>query len=310
MKSDLDHLPPQKQWELDHIKDVVFAEFDKAMGAHRLTAESADWRRHGRIQWIILFGSYARGDWVDEPQTTKGYKSDYDLLIIVSHKEILELTNLWFEIDEHLMRDKRIKTPVTFILETRDSINSALAQGQYFFNDIRKQGVALHQLPNARLKEPAPLTTQEAYDKAQEYFDIWLKNAKTSMKVARFCVSEGDLNEAAFNFHQATERIYNALLLTLTSYCPPTHNLKALRSLSEDLDRSLVDIWPRAGRRDQAAFNKLVNAYVKARYSKHYVITAEELHWLDARITPLHDQIETLCRSHLSALAKKAGAAG
>lgn len=301
MKSKLDHLPPRKQWELGRIKDVIFEEFDKAM-----RGGNAGWRRQGRIQWVILFGSYARGDWVDEPQTTKGYKSDYDLLIIVSHREILDLTNLWFEIEERFLRDKRIATPVTFILETRDTVNNALAKGQYFFTDIRKQGIALHHIPNARLSRPIPLTDREAYETAREYFDFWLKNAKTSMKGAGFFMKEGDLNKAAFELHQAVEGIYNALLLTLTGYCPPTHNLKALRSLAEDQDRNLITVWPREGRKDQAAFNKLVNAYVKARYSKHYTITKDELRWLDTRVRILQDKVEDACRHHLNALAQKA----
>tara|TARA_R110002073_G_scaffold13035_1_gene56057 strand:- start:1218 stop:2129 length:912 start_codon:yes stop_codon:yes gene_type:complete len=301
MKTDLDHLPPKKQWELEHIKDIIFEEFDKIV-----QGGTAAWRAKGRIEWVILFGSYARGDWVDEPQTTKGYKSDYDLLIIVNDRQLLELTNLWFEIEERFLRDKRLKTPVTFILETRANLNDALARGQYFFNDIRQQGIALHQTPNARLSQPKALSAAEALTTAQDYCDIWLKNAKTSLKVAHFCQQEGDLNKAAFEYHQAVEGIYNALLLTLTGYCPPTHNLKALRSLAEDIDRRLVEAWPREGRKDQTAFNKLVNAYVKARYSKHYTITEDELHWLESRIAPLQATVEEICRHHLTELATAA----
>ena len=30
---------------------------------------------------VVLFGSHARGDWVEDPET--GYRSDYDLLVVV-----------------------------------------------------------------------------------------------------------------------------------------------------------------------------------------------------------------------------------
>lgn len=39
----------------------------------------------------------------------------------------------------------------------------------------------------------------------------------------------------------------------------------------------LVDAWPRDSRRDRAMFEKLKDAYVKARHSKHYRISDEEL---------------------------------
>jgi predicted nucleotidyltransferase len=49
-------------------------------------ARHQEWKKKGRILKIILYGSYARGGWVDEPHTAKGYQSDFDLLIIVSDK--------------------------------------------------------------------------------------------------------------------------------------------------------------------------------------------------------------------------------
>jgi len=267
-----------------------------------------EWRRMGHMQHIILFGSYARGDWVDEPHTTKGYKSDYDLLIIVSHKKIIEMTTLWDDLENRLLRDKAIETPVTFILETLQDVNDALSKGQYFFTDIRQQGIALHEKPNKRLVEPKPLTVQEEYETAKEHFEIWTKNAQVAMKGARFFMEEGDLNEAAFNLHQSTERIYSALLLTLTNYSPPTHRLKSLRGFAEGLDKRLIDVWPNDTKDRRAMFNKLAEAYVKARYSKHYTITEETLSWLSDRIEHLHKFVNQICTEHLRKLEAEAKA--
>lgn len=79
MRSGLDHLPPQKQRELERVVQIIFEEFEDA-----LALATQDWKRKGRIAKIILYGSYARGGWVDEPHTAKGYQSDYDLLIVVT----------------------------------------------------------------------------------------------------------------------------------------------------------------------------------------------------------------------------------
>ncbi len=71
MKTSLDHLPPAKQRELEHIKSVFMREFEAA-----IAGGTQPWRRNGKILKLILFGSFSRTDWVDEPQN--GYQSDCD----------------------------------------------------------------------------------------------------------------------------------------------------------------------------------------------------------------------------------------
>ena len=76
MRTDLDHLPANKQRELERVKQIIFEEF-----ADSIALATMNWKKKGRIDKIILYGSYARGGWVDEPHTAKGYRSDFDLLI-------------------------------------------------------------------------------------------------------------------------------------------------------------------------------------------------------------------------------------
>src|SRR3546814_4659662 len=64
---------------------------------------------------IILYGSYARGGWVDEPHTAKGYQSDFDLLIIVNDDRLTDRVEYWSKLDERLIRElsltKTLRTP-------------------------------------------------------------------------------------------------------------------------------------------------------------------------------------------------------
>jgi len=77
MRDTLDHLPAAKQRELAHVVRVLFEEFAEA------TARATQaWKKKGRILKVVLYGSYARGDWVDDP--IGGYQSDYDILVVVS----------------------------------------------------------------------------------------------------------------------------------------------------------------------------------------------------------------------------------
>jgi uncharacterized protein len=90
------------------------------------------------------------------------------------------------------------------------------------------------------------------------------------------------------------------LLLTFTLYNPASHNLNFLRPRAEDLDRRLADAWPSATRIERRRFELIRRAYVEARHSPHYKITAEELAWAAERIGILRDLVRSACEAHLA----------
>jgi len=111
--------------------------------------------------------------------------------------------------------------------------------------------------------------------------------------------SNGVYRDSAFMLHQATERAYHGLLLVLTLYSPKSHKLNFLRSQAEQLDARLVAAWPRGTKFEQRCFELLRRAYVDARYSPHYKITAEELAWLEERVTVLQELVKAICEDRL-----------
>ncbi|MBY8829633.1 HEPN domain-containing protein, partial [Hephaestia mangrovi] len=285
MRTDLDHLPPAKQRELERVVEILFEEFEDA------TKLATGKRKAGRILKLILFGSYARGGWVDEPHTEKGYQSDYDLLIIVNQTELTDRATYWYRADERLMREmtitRTLRTPVNFIVHTLQEVNDALAHGRFFFMDIARDGVALYQADDKPLHSPRPKTPEQALEMAREYFEEWFPSAAAYADGAKFYVEKNRPKEAAFQLHQAVERLYHCVLLVSTFYTPHVHNIGFLRKQADKLDARLVHVWPRTTRQDRARFEKLKDAYVKARYSKHYRITEEELTWLGERVEEL-----------------------
>ncbi|WP_438270210.1 HEPN domain-containing protein [Rhizobium mongolense] len=120
-------------------------------------------------------------------------------------------------------------------------------------------------------------------------------------------MNKANLPLATFMLHQAVETAYSCLLLTLTNYSPPSHNLKFLRGLAEDQDRRLIDAWPRDQHRYTAWYNILNEAYVKARYSKHFAVTEEALAWLLERTEHLHRLVEAICKERLAELEQASG---
>ena len=84
MKKSLAHLPKRKRDELQRIVEVI---------RHKV----AD------LHMLILFGSHARGDWVEDVYTeghiTYEYLSDFDLLAIVGANRTANSTNIWHRLD-------------------------------------------------------------------------------------------------------------------------------------------------------------------------------------------------------------------
>jgi predicted nucleotidyltransferase/HEPN domain-containing protein len=305
MRTELDHLPPAKQRDLERVIQILFEEFEDAHGT-----PTGEKRKLGRILKVILYGSFARGGWVDEPHTAKGYQSDFDLLVIVNQKELTDRVAYWEKAEARLIRElsitKTLHTPVNFIVHSLQEVNDGLAHGRYFFMDIARDGIALYEEDAAPLHEPKPKTPAQAYEMAKEYFEEWYPTAASFRRNAGYAERDGDFKLGAFLLHQATERLYHCVLLVLTFYTPHVHNLAFLRTQAERLDRRLCDIWPTGNRRERAMFEKLKDAYVKARYSKHYRITEEELAWLGTQVEELGRVVHTVCTERLAALEEAA----
>jgi uncharacterized protein len=305
MRTDLYHLPHGKQRELQRVTEILFEEFTDAM-----KSASSPKKKEGRILKIVLFGSYARGSWVDEPHTAKGYLSDYDLLIVVNQQSVVDFATYWYRAEDRIMRETGIRTPVNFIVHTMDEVNSALAQGQYFFTDIIREGIALYDLKGStQFITPQPQTAEEVLTTAQKHYDFWMPLAQHSLKLSRDSIQDQVLRDAAFLLHQAVERAYTCLLLVETNYSPSTHSIKFLRSLAEQIAPDLIAVWPRETKHDRRLFELLKRAYVDARYSVHYTITIEELNWLAERAEVLRALVEKRSRGRIELLRAAALAA-
>ncbi len=202
------------------------------------------------------------------------------------------------------MRDyvvtKRLATQASFIVHSLTDVNKQLKHGRYFFTDIVRDGIALYEAPDHPFATPEPLSEEAARTEAQGYFDKWFPSAEAFLASAEFLLKRGNHNEAAFNLHQAAERLYHCFLLVHRLYSPKSHKLNFLRNLCEELEGSLAAAWPRDSRFSQRCFELLRRAYVDARYSPHYKITPEELDWLIERVGVLRDLIQRACSVRLA----------
>lgn len=184
-----------------------------------------------------------------------------------------------------------------------------MGEGRYFFRDIQRDGILLFEEPGHPLTDAKTLTSPEALEQTRDYFEQWFASASNFQSLASDAVAKQMNNEAAFLLHQATERLYHCVFLVQTLYSPKTHNLNRLRALTEQLEPELRSVWPTDDRLHKRAYNLLREAYIKARYSRDYEISTDELSWLCGRVTVLQGLVRETSLARIAALEGRQSAA-
>ncbi len=294
MRKDYDHLTGAQRRQLERAVVILREEFAKAI-------KGKAWERskEGRILKIILYGSMARGKPVRDLGT--GYRSDFDLLVVVSHAELAD-DDWWYGAKDGLDLEASlgaVRYPYNLVVHDLADVNDQLHRGRPFFVDVNRDGIILYEYDTKELAKPGNLSDAEKLEEAKGHFEQWFDASTRRLRGAKFYISDNSPRQAAFDLHQAVESAYHCTLLTLTLYSPKLHNIKPLRSWSESLDPRLIEAWPRKTRSDRRAFNHIQRAYVEARYSKHYRITKELLAEATASVEALQGIVKAVCEERL-----------
>jgi len=253
-------------------------------------------------QMLILFGSYARNQWVEDTYVEDGvtyeYKSDYDILVIVKSVKIANSYDLWRKVKKSI-RAFPIKTWTNIIVHTIEYVNTHLEKGHYFFTDIKKEGRILYDSGSfelAREKEHRPADRKHT---AQEHYEHWIQNAKDSYLGYELFLEKSKFKKAAFELHQAAEALYTTIELVFTNYKPKSHDLEDWSHRAGGHNPAFITIFPQTTEEQKECFDLLNRAYVDARYKKEYKITKKQLEYLAQRIKKLHEVTERICKAKI-----------
>ncbi|MCF0065756.1 HEPN domain-containing protein [Dyadobacter chenwenxiniae] len=283
MKTSLSHLPQNKQDELKEITQIIIEKVPAEM--------------------IILFGSYARGDWVEDYQEKYEYVSDFDILIVTKDKNSAKQVKKSRELDEELMADDEI-TRTSIIYHSIGFVNDKIERNYYFFVDILKEGIMLFDSGKFSLSEPKNLNPEQRVEKATEQFEHWFESANHFFEAFEFFFQKGEnkityYNNAAFELHQATERFYAAILLVFTDYKPRIHDIEILGQHVIKQHAEFATVFPMSTEEEKRLFVLLKKAYIDARYNRNYKIEKAELEYLGSRVALLRDLTERICRERI-----------
>ncbi len=283
MKKTPAHLPDDKQNELKRIVSVV-----------RDRCED--------VEMIVLFGSYARGDYKEEadlkPERKSGHKSDYDILVVTGEKKTAIDTGLWQTVAKEC-DNAGLSTHVRIVAHDIQELNIKLAEGQYFYSDVIEEGCLLHDSGRFKLAGKRKLKPEEEKRIAQDYFDHWFERATGFWGYYEFDIQRKQYALAAFQLHQATESAFKTICLVFTHYNPNEHLLGLLCDMAAEHDAALSGIFPKETREERRRFESLDYAYIGARYDPDYRISKEDLEYLSARVKHLLDLTEKICKAKI-----------
>jgi predicted nucleotidyltransferase/HEPN domain-containing protein len=278
MKKSLAHLPKHKRDELKRVTEIILDECSTVL-------------------MIVLFGSHARGDWVEDRHIEDGtlheYMSDFDILVIVRSNRIVNSTDTWRRAEARARR--LAPTWTNLIVESIETVNNALVRGQYFFSDIKKEGILLYDTGEFKLARPRKLDPRERRGNAKANFNQWYTSAKDFYGQFEYAFRKRKYKVAAFELHQATERFYDAVLLVFTNYRPRLHDLEKLSHMAAGHDPAFMTVFPQATPEEKECFELLRRAYVEARYNPGYQITKAQLEYLAGRVRKLQRLTKEIC---------------
>jgi HEPN domain-containing protein len=240
---------------------------------------------------IILFGLHAGTSGTSHHTDLHPTLKFYDLLVIVGDTGARE----GFEIQDIIESSCKPLAPTTVIVHDIEYVNSRLQEGNFFFYEIHQNGVLLYDAKTSPLARPSTPNLDYVWSLANYEFTQWSRQARVFYEAALFAKQLHHNRISIFLLHQATEQMYQAIILTHTGFKPTTHNIDKLRRYTIRLSIDLALIFPKDSAEETRLFNLLVASYIGGRYKTDFSVSDEDLGLLISRAEQLISTGEKLC---------------
>ena len=288
MKDSIAYLPKDKQEDLNFLVNEIL-------------------KRLPQAEFIILYGSYARGNYVrrsiriEDGGIPTVKISDYDIYVITSGINSKKAETVLDNVEDIFFAGKDFDrdTPVQFINDDIKIVNKYLEEGRYFYTQIKQEGIVLYNSGKYKLARRRKLNYAEIKEQAQEYFDEKLNEANEFLVDTINAFNRGNYKRASFYLHQACENYYYAIRLTYTLRNNKQHNLSKLSSSVRSYSEDLKTVFPQDTLEEKRLFTLLKAAYVDARYNPYFVVTKEDIDQLTPKVELLRDITKRICKSKI-----------
>ncbi len=287
MNASIAHLPEKNQ---EDLKIIVATILEEVLN----------------VEMIILFGSYARGNQVAfdrqmEYGISTSYRSDYDILVIASRIKnepvfAKKLNGVGAIFKEKAKSDIRLE----IVYKTVEKVVDFLEKGDFFYSEIRREGIALYDTGSFILPEPRDPEMIELERQVKDFFQDFFHKGERFLKTAReFDYPDGEYKMASFHLHQACESFFYAISLTFNQYKPKEHDIRMLIDFNKRYSQEIVKIFPRETAKNEHLFELLRASYVQSRYNKEFVVHKEDVEVLMKWIERFRDLTFDICERKL-----------
>lgn len=289
MKKSIAYLPKSNQKALSSIVEAIKT-------------------RVRQTEMIILFGSYARNDYVvyDEKYEfgkIQTYISDYDILVVtsgisdgVAMKALDNIEDYYYSKAE----DPDRQPPLQFIAIDVKKLNKELSDGRYFFTQIKQEGVVLYDSGRFSLSRRRKLNYSEIKQQAEEYYNDKFGAGNEFLHTAELIIKEKYYIRASFMLHQACENYFYAIRLVFTLQSNKQHNLSKLLNSVKRYSPDLIRVFPQDTPEEIRLFNLIKAAYVNGRYDPDFVVTKEDIEALLPKVEALKEITARICAERIA----------
>lgn len=297
MKKSLNYLPVHKRRDLRQLVALIREEVPE-------------------VVMVILYGSYARGTYVDYDQRIEyGVKtyfmSDYDLLLVTERRMGNDEQTAYARILRRFYTNRawEISTRPQFINESIGELNKALDKSRYFYTDIKREGVMLYDSGKYTLARRRRLDFAEIGEMAKEYFEDKFPFANRFFENSKRDVLDRELRMSVFNLHQAAENYLRTIPMVFTLYGYKEHDLASLMNQCKKHTLEIYRAFPQDTDEECRLFKLLQDAYVQARYNKHFAVTKEDIDALLPKVELLKQLVGKVCRERIAYYDSRIGRA-
>lgn len=291
MKRSIKHLPKRTQEELAVLQELIL-------------------KYLVNVRMIILYGSYARGDYViwdgtyDERGVLTYYQSDLDILVICDTGDANKAENhartfILPKYDQR-MEGRRYPAPPQIIVESTGNINRAIRRKHYFFYEIIKEGILFYDDGTFQFGKPEKLSYREIKQYAQEEYEGCFDMAAGFLRHGYLDKEEEQYKLGSFELHQACERFYKTYLLVHSANSPKSHKLDVIGAMAKSRSRGFANVFPTNTPEEKEAFDKLCRAYIEARYSREFTVSKDQYEYMLARTEVLREVTMRECAARMA----------
>jgi hypothetical protein len=188
-----------------------------------------------KLIMVWLYGSYARGDYINSRNVypdglVTEYHSDLDILLVMNQagrnkkQKEKQRHNLRIRFTE----ETDIKTKLHILFVEMEVFDKALEEGNYFYEDVLKEGRLLFDRGHPLLPQIGEHDPQRRRRKSEAWFVKFYPVVVGFKRMVEFNYQISDDRLTMLSLHQMSEHLFHVLDLVFTNYKMRSHDLNEL----------------------------------------------------------------------------------